>query len=87
MTKLKREELLKEIKEIFDHYLGDLRDYPSEVIVKQTYQQIKELIQKPQVTEEWIGEKVTELFRWQAETRLPHECKDFIRSLIEEMGA
>jgi len=49
---LNQEELLRESREVFDHYLKDLRDYPSEVIVKQAFEQIKEMIQKPVVTEE-----------------------------------
>lgn len=44
MSKLNKEELLRETREVFDHYLKDLRDYPSEVTVKQACQQIKELI-------------------------------------------
>jgi len=44
MKDLKKKELLKELKEVFDHYLDDLRDYPSEVMVKQAYQQIEKII-------------------------------------------
>ena len=61
---------------------------------EQAHQQIKELIQKPQVTEEWIEEEAKKLLS------LMHQCthfsfntptgqeerKDFIRSLIEEIG-
>lgn len=43
--KLKKQELEKELKEVFDHYLDDLRDYPSEVKVKQAYQQIVEILE------------------------------------------
>ena len=51
---------------------------------EQVHKQIKELIQKPQVTEEWIEEKAEELadisYYHQVEGK---QAKDFIRSLVE----
>jgi len=49
---------------------------------KQAYQQIREMIQKPQVTEEWIKEKIAELNDvWAG--KITEE--DFIRSIIKEI--
>ena len=84
MSKLSKEELLRELREVFDYYLKDLRDYPSEIIVKQAYQQIKEMIQKPRITEGWIEEKAFEVYD------LVHKgeillVKKFIRSLVKEI--
>ena len=62
-------------------------------IREQAYQQIKALIQKPEVTEEWINnfieEKAIELNNeillesWRKDYYIM--CKDFIRSLYEEI--
>ena len=60
---------------------------------KEAYCQIKALIQKPGVTEEWIEEKakkmkemVATLFRKTGTMNYPlGRCKDFIRSLVEEI--
>jgi len=62
MTKLSKEELLKYLKNLHN----DLHKPPYEKCHKnqycrKAYQQIKELIQKPKVTEEWIEEKAEEL--------------------------
>lgn len=60
---------------------------------EQAYRQIKEMIQKPEVTEEWIEEKAREVH--DKFLAVPDDCdykctamgiiKDFIRSLVEEI--
>ena len=59
---------------------------------KQAYQQTREVIQKPGVTEEWIKEKAIELinlvgYRITGEYARHHliSVQDFIRSLIKEI--
>ena len=76
MTKLKRKELVRELREVFDHYLEDLRDYPSEVIVKQAFQQLKEMIEKPEITEEWIWQAVRYIKEYPTYHRLEKILKD-----------
>lgn len=61
---------------------------------KQAYQQIREMIQKPGVTEEWVEEKAKKLITM-VSSLYPHEgnpcvipknkAKDFIRSLVEKI--
>ena len=85
MSKLNKEELLNWLD------LWSVREIP---VQKQAYQQIKEMIQKPEVTEEWIEEKAKELITMVANL-YPHEtspcvipksnAKDFIRSLVEKL--
>ena len=52
---------------------------------EQAYQQIRELVQKPEVTEEWIEEKANWLFKKSWVPISIDRAKDFIRSLIEEI--
>ena len=61
--------------------------------IQQAYKQIKEMIQKPEVTEEWIEKKAFRLFArllningafLEAEG-MRNAIKDFIRSLVEEI--
>ena len=54
MSKLSKEKLLKKLNKAFEYL-------PLSIANGQAYQQIKELIQKPEVTEEWIEEKAEEL--------------------------
>ena len=90
--KLSKKELLKEVKKIFDSYLEKLRDYPSGILVEQACDQIVALIKKPEVTEEWIGEKARELYRLQFRPEqidrnlYLSDCRNFIRSLVEEIN-
>lgn len=53
---------------------------------KQAYQQIREVIEKPGVTEEWIEEKTTKIYNllyYKAFSR--KQLKGSIRSLVEEI--
>ena len=71
---LGREELLEELAYAF----------ACSTISKQTYRQIKALIQKPGVTEEWIEKKAGGINDvWAGKITE----KDFIRSLYEQMPA
>ena len=96
MSKLKEKELLKHLAHMFKCYEYNFINVdwkpPEEGV--QAYKQIKEMIQKPGVTEEWIEEKAKELITMVANL-YPHEgnpcvipkskAKDFIRSLVEEI--
>ena len=96
MSKLKKEELLKHFAHMFKCYEYNFINVdwkPPEDGV-QAYKQIKEMIQKPQVTEEWIEEKAKdlhhELFGELDEEDYIHggeflDIKQFIRSLVEEI--
>jgi len=58
---------------------------------EQTYLQIVALIKKPKVTEEWIEEKAIRLESlvrrcFVQERDIYSDCKDFIRSLVEEIN-
>ena len=98
--KLKREELLAQI----DYWGNECRNCaehhnyscetgcPHQPRCEQAYQQIREMIQKPEVTEEWIEEKAGELSEmslyWDVDSKRTWninktEAKDFIRSLVE----
>lgn len=80
MSKLKKEELLRELKTWFDNY-------PFSDKWHQAYQQIRETIQRPEVTEEWIEEKTKELHFWTdwEEGLTYEEVEKFIRSLVKEI--
>ena len=105
MTDLKKEELLKILNEVFEARRMDLQslfyDIPTKEFnerhreLRMAKKQIRELIQKPQVTEEWIEEKARELwekgvlYRKDAENQAVISlgwAKDFIRSLVEGVG-
>ena len=90
MTKLSKEELLSRLS----LWVSELKTSVGwDNIEEQAYQQIKELIQKPEVTEEWIEEKARAMY--QTSIIFPHntpetivyKCKEFIRSLVEEVPA
>lgn len=82
MTKLKREELL----EWLDKCWGIVRlSWDDLELADQAYEQIKKIIEKPQVTEEWFEEKASELYNLlYYETFNQGQVKDFIRSLVKE---
>ena len=98
MSKLNQEELLGQIdtwlvccKHDGIKVYGSCKKCPCEEICKQAEQQIKEMIQKPEVTEEWIEEKATwfilqcpGIMYWCAES-VKNSLKDFICSLVEEI--
>ena len=98
MTKLNQGELLEELRQIKICVQAWEILNPKKVSWtgkrEQAYQQIKEMIQKPEITEEWIEEKAMGLITMVANL-YPHEgspcvipknkAKDFIRSLIEEV--
>lgn len=95
MSKLSKEELLDEFKQMEideeEVYKGSLEVPGVNTKLmnqihqkrKQAYQQIKELIKKPEVTEEWIKKKIDEL--WIEYEKGELDCEDFIRSLVEEI--
>ena len=83
MSKLKEEELLEKLNKAFEYL-------PLSIANGQARRQIKEMIQKPGVTKEWIEEKARELlflFYAKGSTQENEEstAKDFIRSLVEEI--
>ena len=93
MSKLSKEEFLKHREQTMGHYAKAMMASDQ---LKQVYEQIKELIQKPEVTEEWIEEKAKKMSNivisfnilgsgtnWMANPL--ERCKDFIRSLVEEI--
>ncbi len=85
MKKLNKEELLGWLKIKLSTELSKL---PWDREDKQAYQQIKELIQKPKVTEEWIEEKARELGAYYPNETFGEalsRCRKFILSLIEEI--
>jgi len=52
----------------------------------QAYQQIKEMIKRPRVTEEWIKEKAVEIYNLSYyESFHPKQIAECIRSLVEEI--
>ena len=85
---LGRGELLKLIEKILDYLAGDPvfddKDWKG-------LEQIKALIQKPGVTEEWIEEKAKELYQGLADKVVDvgmidaGDFEGFIRSLVEEI--
>lgn len=103
MSKLNKEELLK----WFDRFVfSDIgftvnRKCAEGHIHCQAYQQIREMIQKPEVTEAWIEEKARELqgkIKFIFEKRFKYVsgeeimaiidiAKNFIRSLVKEVQA
>ena len=76
---------------------GSCKKCPCEEICKQAEQQIREMIQKPGVTEEWIEEKarmminIIQMFALESQGKLKEKSdifkttEDFIRSLVEEV--
>ena len=91
MSKLNQGELLDIFDGVFSFYLGELGHEEDKVKIEQAKKQIVALIQKPQVTEEWIEEKANILYEKISELNqtLPtysflEISKDFIRSLVEE---
>ena len=90
MTKLKKEELLGWFEDEVSRYAflqithPHLAQKPTKK-GQQAYQQIKEMIQKPEVTEEWIDKKAREL---NIQLDFPFKdrftfLRDFICSLVE----
>lgn len=96
MSKLKKEELLHYLEKVCS-YCPHLKKPTSEgycIEYQQAYEQIKEMIQKPEVTEEWIKEKARELHEMCSYADRTHgfmytisidSAKDFIRSLVESI--
>ena len=50
------------------------------------YRQIVALLKKPQVTEEWIEEKASIVWREMGHWQSPEEAKDFIHTLVKEIA-
>lgn len=96
MSKLNEEELLGALEEWTDFYKPNTRlkklTYwlPKD---EQAFKQIKEMLQKPEVTEEWIAEMVNKVFAkllamhgaFGRPQQMRSILKDFIRSLVEEI--
>lgn len=94
MNELKKEGLLQVLGVMFVRSCADLDQHepsqyaePMKENIKQARQQIKEMIQKSEVTEEWIEKKAKELLKWKDANCFAHlkVCKDFIRSLVREI--
>ncbi len=94
MSELKEEELLGQIdtwliccrsdaKKVY----GSCKKCPCKEGCDQAEKQIREMIQKPKVTEDWIEDKARELLKWWDAGGFAHlkTCKDFIHSLVEEI--
>lgn len=60
MSKLNQGELLDIFDGVFSFYLGELGHEEDKVKIEQAKKQIVALIKKPEVTEEWIEEKMKE---------------------------
>lgn len=84
-NKYSEDELLRLLDAM--HHLCETENWCYET--EQTYLQIVALIKKPEVTEEWLEEKAIELNNeillgaWRKDYYIV--CKDFIRSLVEEI--
>jgi len=93
MSKLNEEELLSILTAVFSYYLSKCNYKETATTYEEAHLQIKEMIQKPEVTEEWIEKKARRLHEmsWCGYTRDEiwviemKEAKDFIRSLVEEI--
>lgn len=94
MSKLKEEELLGWLDKCWSLYKTSQDEWE---LSQQAYQQIREIIKKPEVTEEWIEEKAKEFLKMAyaitrtkpdiAEHRinLKFVKQSFIRSFVEEI--
>lgn len=92
MSKLKKEELLEWLGKCWSLYKTSQDEWE---LSQQAYQQIEEMIQKPEVTEEWIEMKAKELrdlmihvlksYQEMSHKEGGDKLKDFIRSLVEEI--
>lgn len=60
MTKLNQEELLSILTAVFSYYLSKCNFKETATKYEEAHQQIREMIQKPGVTEDWIGKMVEE---------------------------
>ena len=84
MSELSKEELLEKLNKAFEYL-------PLSIANGQARRQIRELIQKPEVTEEWIKEKAKELNNeiiLELNKGNPYDIaiyQNFIRSLVEEI--
>ena len=83
MTDLKKEELLDIFEGVFSFYLGELGHEEDKVKIEQAKKQIKEMIQKPEVTEEFVE-------KW-VETIGNHTCgpgadKPLFITMLKEAG-
>jgi len=90
MSKLNQEELLEELRQIKIYVQAWKMLNPKKISWtsrrEQAYQQIREKIQKPKVTEEFIKGKATEVYNllYYKSFNLD-QVTDFIRSLVEEI--
>jgi len=89
MTKLKNEELLEELQCAFYDYVlkAKMKDYLKEFITtrEQAYYQIKEMIRKSGVTEEWIQEKAENTASDYPDVAFPNLITIF-KALLKEVG-
>jgi len=87
MSKLTKEELLELFDEVFNIAISSASSVFAKEL-RQAFSQIREMIQKPEVTEEWIEEKAKELLSksfYLGIYKDINKAKDFIRSLVEEI--
>ena len=86
MKELNEEELLSILTAVFSYYLSKCNYKETATKYEEAHQQIKEMIQKPRVTKEWLKEKVKEM----EQVTIPinsrrKDREDFIRSFVEEI--
>ena len=91
MSKLKEGELLEILRDIKLFIKSERTGWWDEKD-EQSYQQIKEMIQKPEVAEDWIEEKAREIINkfmppmdYGRKERFISIAKDFIRKIVEEI--
>lgn len=82
MSKLSKEELLNILTAVFSHYLSKCNYKETATKYEEAHQQIRELTQKPEVTEEFIK-------KWQEEFCACYdypETGDLIELMLKEAG-
>lgn len=89
MSKLSKEELLEFLNRFYAlwrEWMQEETTMPNMLkLAGEACEQIKELIQKPEVTEEWIEEKAVELYNYlYYETFCLDQVRGFIRLLVKE---
>ena len=85
MSKLNQGELLSILTAVFSCYLSECNYKETATKYEEAHKQIKEMIQKPGVTEEWIEEKARRLHEKSFRIIEIDDAKGFIRSLVEEI--
>jgi len=79
MSKLSKEELLDEFINAYGHH-------PSSIKNEQAYQQIKEMIQKPEVTEEFIKKWAEIMCNFRSAPKVFEDYKLPVKTMLKEAG-